>query len=310
MHRNDQKDVEDLLRIVAPERNDYLQDLIAKYNPTFSVSSDQLHFVLEANPLGFVRFTDRTILRIWLMGWVMWQEMYCWSSFVYFLHLDKKPFVLAEFANIPDQQQSYEIADSLYSKALAFVKSDPIDWSLWPQSVPKPNPQVMNSCGQEDLLIKDFIHHEIAFFLLHELRHIILHLDSFHFANPIEEEIECDRWAVEYLLANSDVYATTSGEDPIKVNSKRAMGVALGASVIAHVQELGLWESGREHPSITDRIKSISMTLNLPVDDHFWIVASSFLLACLRRQHALPSRIDFRSHRNFFDKILHQCTSV
>lgn len=292
----------DLLRMVAPERSAELEDLWQKYAPYFFGASDRMRFILEANPIGFVQYSNRTLLQVWLLGWVMWKEMYCWSTFIWLLENEGKPFVLAELDAVPDQKQSYANADALYSKAMEFVRSDPMDWILWPSLVPKPLDISLR--GNEDWLIKDLVHHAIAFFLLHEVRHLMLHKDSCTFVDRYEEEFECDRWATEYLLAYSDAYAQASGGEPIKVKSKRAMGVALGKAVIAHVQELGLWDAGEEHPPVSDRMKLLVDRVDLPGNDYFWNVACSFLLASLRRQHALPDRVDFKEQRELFTKLL------
>jgi hypothetical protein len=295
-------DAIDLLCMVAPERVEELQTLLKKYEPNFCAGSDKTGFVFQASPFGFIHFTNRTILHVWLMAWVMWKEMYCWSTFIYLLASEGKPFVLCQFEKIPDQSQSYADADALYAGALAFVRSEPMNWNLWPTLIPKPLDIALQ--GNEDRLIKDLVHHAIAFFLLHEFRHLILNKDGFPIGNPLDEEFECDRWATEYMLDCADVYATASGEDSVKVKSKRAMGGALGEVVIAHIQKLGLWETGAEHPPIAERMKRLTDGLDLPGNDLLWNVACSFLLASLRRQNSLPHRIDFQDQRDLFRKLL------
>jgi hypothetical protein len=89
------------------------------------------------------------------------------------------------------------------------------------------------------------------------------------------------------IFAASEAYAKSSGEDPILVKSKRAMGITLGMAVIAHIQELGLWEEGGEHPAIAARVARLAGVVDLPGNDYMWNVACSFLLASLRRQGAL-----------------------
>jgi hypothetical protein len=232
----------------------------------------------------------------------MWKEMYCWSTFIWEFAQQGRPFVLSELEAIPGQNESYAEADALYAEAISFARSEPIDWTLWPFSVPKPLEIAL--CGREDWLIKDLVHHAIAFFLLHEVRHITLHRDSRTFSDQFEEEFECDRWATEYLLARIDTYALSGGEDPQKVRSKRAMGIALGKTVIAYIQELGLWDLGEEHPPIAARMSRLTEGVDLPGNDLFWNVACSFLLASLRRQSALLGRVEFKDERDLFTKLL------
>lgn len=296
------RDAIDLLRMVAPERSSELDAIVQKYSPSFVEASDQPRFVMQASLFGFVQYSNRTLLQVWLFGWVMWKEMYCWSTFIWLLSQNKQPFVLSEFEDMPDQAESYANADSVHSQAMVFARSDPIDWVCWPPSIPKPLEIAQGS--KEDWLIKDLVHHSIAFFLLHELRHLMLHADGRTFSSRMDEEFECDRWAAEYMIAASDNYATGSKEDPILVKSKRAMGLALGMAVIAHIQDLGLWGIGGEHPSVAERLARIEKMVNLPGNDYLWNVACSFLLASLRRQAALPQRVEFKEQRDLLRMLL------
>lgn len=304
MSRDPNHNAVELLRMVAPERHAWMQELLGKYEPSFCEGHDKTEFVLQASRFGFVQFTSRTILHVWLLAWVMWREMYCWSSSIYFCVQGNEAFVLADIEQLSGQRESYEKADALLSDALAFLNSEPIDWNRWPASVPKP--AGIPLAKDEDQFINDLVHYAIAFFLLHELRHLIVHKDGTAFPRALDEEFECDSWAAQYLLARSEDYARDGGENAVLVKSKRAMGVVLGTVVIAHVHALGLWEAGAEHPAIAERIKRLTDHLDLPENDHLWNVASSFLLASLRRQNVLPERIEMRTHRDLFSRLLCQ----
>ncbi len=311
MHETQQNqennDVIELFNLVAPERESELNILIHKYDPLFFRASDQLRFILDENHLGFIRYSDRTLAEIWLLGWVVWKEMYCWSSFIEILNQHSMPFVLSEFDDLPDQSESYADADDLYSKAMAFIESDPIDWELWPSSIPK-HKEIHIQNNDENNFINNIVLFSLAFIFLHEFRHFILHKESCTFKDPLDEEFECDRWATWYILADSETYSKTSNEDSMKVKTNRAMGIALGNAVIAHIQNLDLWEKGKSHPSIAERMKKFAENLDLSENnihyDAFWNVSSCFLLASLRRQHALPARIEFSDLREFFMKLL------
>ncbi len=69
-----------------------------------------------------------------------------------------------------------------------------------------------------------------------------------------------------------------------------------------------MWEAGIEHPSVAERMKRLASEVDLPATDLSWTVASSFLLASLRRRGVLPERIEFSDHRDFFMKLLTSAT--
>src|SRR6266481_152255 len=104
---DENRDAQELLRMVAPERGDKLQTLLKTYEVSFCVGDDRPGFVLQANPLGFIHYTSRTILHTWLLAWVMWQETYCWSTFIHLSVPQNQAFVLSEFEQLPDQTESY-----------------------------------------------------------------------------------------------------------------------------------------------------------------------------------------------------------
>lgn len=291
-----------LFRIVAPERSDELAHLNNDYSPAFVVAAEGAQFLFQASPsFGLVRYSNRTLLRVWLLAWVLWKEMYCWATEVWALARTGTPFVLQRLEALPGQTDSYMNADSLYAEVLEFVSADSLNWGKWPARIPKP--LEIAAASKEHWFIKDLAHHAIAFFLLHELRHLTLQAEGLVYAAQAEEEMECDRWAIDFLITRSDTHAF-AGEQPMMVRSKRAMGLALGMAVIAHVQKLGLWEPGRDHPSAAGRMKALADFIDLPDSDFFWTVASSFVLASRRRGNALPTRIELTGQRDLLTKLL------
>lgn len=303
----------DIIHQSAPERENELNELMNRYNPQFFQASDKRGFILEELSFGFIQFTNRTLLHIWLMGWVLWKEMYCWSTFIWEFAMMGKPFLLSELEAMPGQKQSYDDADKLYSEATTFIESEKIDWNLWPSSIPEPKDFFQDgytNLSNSDLLINDLVYHTLAFIFLHEIRHFILHTDDDTVIDSFKEEFECDKWATEYLLSKSDGYARITSQNLSLVKSKRAMGISLGKAIIAHIQGLGLWEYGEEHPSIADRMIRLVDKVNLPGNDHVWNVSICFLLASLRRQDALPNRINFKEQRDLFIKLLERESRV
>ena len=289
--------------MAAPEQRMLILQIKQEYQSVFVLANDSAEFVMDTLSFGLIRTTNRTINNIWLMSWVMWKEMYCWSSFLVLINNGEALFVKSKFDELPGQKESYDEADGLLAKTKEFISQEQLNWKLWPTSVPKI--QDIPSSGDENKLANDLAHHAIAFFYLHELRHLILGKQNESFKNPIDEEFECDRWAAHFLTEKAEDYANQEGHDnPLLVRSKRAMGIALGATVIAHVQKSQFWEPSGSHPAIADRFKRLTEILNIASNDYFWVVANSFLLGCLRRENAVPTRVAFENQQDLFNKLL------
>ncbi len=219
------QEVLNLLKLAAPERSDEFDGMWDKYKPAVVKASDRSGFVLEANNL-FIQSTDRTILTIWLLGWTIWKEMYCWATSIALLASTRKPFVLDEFQKLDGQTEAYAEVDTLYAASKSFLLSASLDMSLWPGSVPKP-PDIL-SAPKEDQFVNDLVHHTVAFFYLHELRHFILAQSGSNVLTSHEEELECDRWASEYLLGKAEYFKPSPPVEPKLIKSKRANGRSVG----------------------------------------------------------------------------------
>ena len=293
-----------LFKLSAPERAAEFDALWLKFRPHFEKAPDQSGFILEANS-WFIRSTDRTTLTIWLIGYALWAEMYCWSSFIFFLSKETRVLIPKDFDSWEGQAEAYAKADSLFSAAMAFLNAPVLDMALWP---PVPKPRDILSASNEEQLVNDLVHHAVSFFYFHELRHFLLAKEG-KVLEPIEEELECDRWAAEQLLGRSHDYRPAPGQpsqDSALVKSKRAMGVALGTAAIAHIQQLGLWETSQTHPAVATRFLALSSSLNLDKDDYYWNLACTFTLASLRRKGRLPTSIPFSDLRDLFQRLLEE----
>lgn len=291
-----------LLKAAAPERSADLDSILSKNNISFSKVDDRSGFVLDAASFGVIRYTNRTLLTIWAMGWILWNEMYCWSTFIWLLSKLKQPFIFEEFQKLPGQEELYAQVDSLFTQVNEFARCESFDSELWPRTIPLPDMTILKS--PEDRLISDICQLSVAFVLLHEIKHVIFSVDGNSPRDFPIEELACDEWAAEFLLRDSKKYGEDEGYDPLLVTSKRAMGVDFAASVIAHLRDGGFWEASTTHPAAAVRMDSLAKLVQANKNDYFWNVGCSYLLAKLRRENAIPSRIDFLGQKDLFVKLL------
>jgi hypothetical protein len=115
------------------------------------------------------------------------------------------------------------------------------------------------------------------------------------------EEMECDRFAIDFLFSGCSEYAQLNNHTLVEVQRKRAMGLFLGMAVIFESTERGLWSPSPSHPPLYDRAKQlldvVSESFSDP-DEPFWMFATCVLLSKLRRDERRPAVIDFKTCRD------------
>src|SRR5262245_22120649 len=64
--------VERLLTAAAPERAAEVSSLVSKYGLIFHIAPDTEGFLLEAGAFSLVRFTERSLEQLWILGHAAW----------------------------------------------------------------------------------------------------------------------------------------------------------------------------------------------------------------------------------------------
>jgi len=257
-----------LLGGVIPERESEMKDYLERYTPVFSRCDDRPGFFIEAGPYGILKFTQRTMHQMWILGFAANQALHSYSSALAILRLNSGKLDTNTIMHLPGQEKENEkyaeLIDSVYK--LSQVNS-PSDF-IWPSRVPIPEKKPSDIEGAATF---DLICMAGAYVFLHEMKHIAFSQDGTAPANAHEEEHQCDQFAKQMMLSEIEAYSKQSGYDLGRLITKRAMSISLALFYMLVITPQKSWAGTETHPSIKRRIESLVNDLSIHDDDILWI---------------------------------------
>ena len=280
---NDQTIVLHLLRGAVPERADEISSLWTKYAPTVEVAASDAGTTMNTNRHR-VRFDTKTIDLFWLLGFSAWRSIEVYSPALVItmlsdltidqaLHVDEK---LTTFER--DYKEGMQAASSL-------ISATSTGEIAWPPDVPRPQADRDSFPDPQDKVAFDLTALALAFALLHEFSHVKLLAEKAQPDTLPEEELACDVWARDFMTAKLATYARAHGHTYAEVSQKRAMALALAATVIHAITPTAAQWGNSEYPPLSDRIQAIVAGFNLPPDSWFWFFGACLLVGIMRQEH-------------------------
>lgn len=285
----------------APEKTAEFNHIWEENSINVRYAIDRSGFYLKAGAYGLVLFTQRTMWQIWLAGFAAQKAFHLYSPALWvFQH---KGWSLSKESLKHDDEylELYSECNKQFSDILVLNEMVNIKEFQWPTDVPIPDegrPSDLKGKMGYDLLCMAG-----AYCFLHEVRHVLLQNENANL-NAHDEEMECDRYAREFLLSNIEGYSEQSGDDIDKVKTKRAMSIAIWSLLQLVITPKCRWFDSPSHPSVIERIKALAVYLELPENDLFWIYLSSLLLAQIELHdiHLEPKVI--QSQKSFLYELL------
>ncbi len=279
MEENVENEIKLLLGGVIPERSQEMTEYLDKYTPYFARCDDRDGFLTEAGAYGILKFTQRTMNIMWIIGFAANQALNSYSSILALLRLNGKAIDLKEIRNIPGQKAEIDKYKELIQSAYTLSKVEKVELFKWPKGVPFPEKGKPNDI--EGATTFDLICMSGAYVFLHEMKHIAFYEDGNAPSEPHEEEIQCDLFAQSMMLDNLEKYAEQSGYELRRLVSKRAMAISLALFYMLVITPLESWAGFETHPSISTRIRTMINNLSINDDDIFWLYISPVFLAHL-----------------------------
>jgi Peptidase U49 len=280
---SDQTIVLHLLRGAVPERADEISGLWTQYAPAVEVAPSAAGTTMNANRHR-VRFDTKTTDLFWLLGFSAWRSIEVYSPALVItmlsgltieqaLHIDEK---LVTFER--DYKERMEAAASL-------ISATSTGEIAWPPDVPRPQADRDSFSDPQDKVAFDLTALALAFALLHEFSHVKLLADKAQPDTLPEEELSCDIWAREFMTAKLAAYARAHGHAYEEVSQKRAMALALAATIIHAMTPTAAQWGNSEYPPLSDRIQAIVAGFNLPPDSWYWFFVACLLVGIIRQEH-------------------------
>lgn len=272
--------VKRLILASAPERHDEFEGLWKKYSPQIEFTEDKHGFSLEAGAFGLILFNHKSMSQIWLLGFVAQKALHAYSPFLFLSQLTKLPIASDDFINGTNSKQLVNDVQQILNSALELNKLPSIEQFHWPNIVPEPSkgkPSDIDGSMVFDLLCMGG-----AYCFLHEIKHVmfkeeVVEIDSH------EEEMKCDAFARDFLLAKIDMYSNESGYNINLLKTKRAMSLALASLLLLVLTPNKQWFGTESHPSIIERIVALTDYLELPENDYFWVYFSCIILSIMEK---------------------------
>jgi len=299
---NSEDEIKLLLGGVIPEREIEMSEYLEKYAPYITRCDDRPGFTIEAGAFGILKFTQRTMHQMWILGFAANQALHSYSTMLAILRMYVGELDTNELEQIPDQSIEEEKYEKLINAVYELGKvSDTSEYS-WPNDVPKPEnrkPKDVEGAATFDLICMSG-----AYVFLHEMKHIAFSQDNNAPSNPHEEEFECDSYAKSMMLDRLEIYSNESGYDLSRLYTKRTMSISLALFYMLVITPIEAWGGTESHPSIKGRIDSLVEGLPIPDDDILWLYMSSLFLSHLRLINKNRLEIKFSSLKELTMKLV------
>ena len=207
MDENTKDEIKRLLGGVIPEREREMSENFIQYNLHIDRCDDRPGFTIEAGPYGILRFTQRTMYQMWILGFAANQAFHLYSdALAHVRELDTN-----ELDQISEQSAEEEKYGWLINAVYELGKVNNMSEFTWPNEVPKP--EEGKPKDEEGALTFDLICMSGAYIFLHEMKHIAFSQDSNAPINKHDEELECDLYAKSMMLNKLTTYSKDSGYD-------------------------------------------------------------------------------------------------
>lgn len=298
--------MERLLKASAPERLGDLKTLWEKYQPEFYVADDGAGIMLSANKKRVV-FDQKTMSVYWLLSYAAWRVLDCYSPAVLCalppdglperLGLDPRQLpptypagttieqVVRDDRGLAASESRFE---ELIYAARTILGAGEFPQDAWPQDVPFPGAE-RESLSMQDRATFDLACMSTAFAFCHEIRHIMYAKDKNAPSSRPDEELACDCWAREFLMARLGVYAREQGWDYEDILGKRSIAAAVGIFVLYESSERRGDAGNENYPPLADRMDATMLKTPLAPHHNFWVFYACVLLGILRRRGITPN---------------------
>ena len=270
--------VDNLFTGVVPERIDDLKRLWGEHAERVRLL-DVDRFLLQM-AFGSVQISELALRQIWLTGYAAWRAVTAYNVPLAQASLAMASANRSVWRTDPDvaarEDEFAEVFRAISGIAEA-AKIGDMDSFPWPVGVPYPEHGLKitdpNLKGAFDLVCIAG-----AYVFAHEVRHYIYAIQKNPPEHLVDEETECDLWALALMLDQATPYAVENKWPPELVRAKRILGIIIAQLAILALTPRTLWDHSDGHPPIRERIRTVLDAATDPVPMWFWTTVASMLL--------------------------------
>ncbi|GAN75818.1 phage exclusion protein Lit family protein [Acidisphaera rubrifaciens] len=272
--------VDTLFAGVVPERLDELKNLWGQHAERVRLL-DVPRFLLQ-QLYGTVQVSEVALRQIWLTGYAAWSAVQAYNVPLALSAVHDAPLDIAAWHAVPSQAERDFAFDSLFDKLIELGRIGSLEGFNWPENVPYPQ-EGLKITDPEMKGTFDLVCMAGAYVFAHEVRHGVFEQEGSRPNDLVEEEWECDRWALSLMLDEAEDYANRNGWAPSDVRAKRLLGIIIAKLTILALTPRSSWDESEDHPPVRERMQLVLDAAVDPVPDWFWITVTSMLLAFARR---------------------------
>jgi len=276
--------IKNLIIASAPEKESEILSLWSKYEPKFSLKGDSLGFSMCVI-FDSVVFDHKTMCQMWLLGFAAQKSLHALGE------LSHDSFVPSRLYLKYSQEFNVLVDSVLKLKSVERVA----DFS-WPDNTPKPYDG--KPTDMDGSMVFDLICMSGAYCFLHEIKHIMFGESNTQISIH-NEEMECDKFAREFLLSGVAEYSMNEGYNADLISTKRAMSIALSSFFLFVITPREKWGATDTHPPIKERILALAEYTNFDENDYFWQYFSGLSLALVMRNEIALEQQVVVSHKVF-----------
>lgn len=281
--------VDTLFSGAVPERADELRASWAGADRVRLL--DVSRFLLQAS-YGTIQVSEKSLRLIWLTSFTSWSAVEAYNTRIVIERFNERPFDPMGWGSQPQQKNLDERFDQLLRKVQELDTLSTIEDFEWPAGIPVPTESmVIDEVTQKATF--DLICMAGAFVFAHELRHALFDRSGTRPEKLIDEEFECDRWALALILDDVTAYAVNTAQDVTLVRAKRVLGVIFAQLTILALTPRERWDETKDHPAVRSRLRLTLDAATDPVPEWFWTTVASILAAFVRSLGTLPPPTPF-----------------
>lgn len=280
--------VDTLFGGVVPERIAELKALWGQHQERVRLLDANRFLVQQL--YGTVQISELALRQIWLTGYAAWRAVDTFNQPLTLASIAMAPIDLEAWRADPDFAQRETAFAELFAAVTAIARADSIDTFLWPAGVPHPE-QGLTITDQGLKATFDLICMAGAYVFAHEIRHNLFEAAQDAPDELLDEERECDRWALALILDQAADYAIDQGWAPELVRAKRILGVVIAQLVILALTPQTSWDSSDGHPPVRERVQAVLDAASDPVPYWFWTTVAAMLLGFATRSGVAIERI-------------------